>query len=318
MAVVMAKEQKPIEMRAVYQQALVEILREHPQVVVMDADLVGASGTAKVFKEFPDRCINMGISEANMIGAAAGMSLVGKVPIIHTFAPFATRRVYDQLYLSGAYQKANLRIYGSDPGFTSGHNGGTHTSVEDLALMRAMPTATVLAPADATQFAWLLKETSKMHGIFYMRASRKGLKDIYDPASTFEIGKGIVLSEGSDVVIFAIGEMIEQALLAKEELENSGVSVAVVDMFTVKPIDRDLIERMIIGKKLVVTAENHSKIGGLGSAVAEIMAESGCGVPLRRIAIQDRFGEVGLPDYLQKTYGLTKDDIIQAVKEVIK
>ena len=317
MAIVLAKEQRPIEMRAVYQRTLVEILRDNPQVVVMDADLVGASGTAKVFKEFPDRCINMGISEANMIGAAAGMSLVGKVPIIHTFAPFATRRVYDQLYLSGAYQKANLRIYGSDPGFTSGHNGGTHTSVEDLALMRAMPTATVLAPADATQFAWLLKETSKMHGIFYIRASRKGLKDIYDPVSTFEIGKGVVLSEGSDVVIFAIGEMIEQALMAKDELEKSGVSVAVVDMFTVKPIDRELIERMIVGKKLVVTAENHSKIGGLGSATAEIMAENGSGVPLRRIAIQDRFGEVGLPDYLQKTYGLTKDDIIKAVKEVM-
>ncbi len=317
MAIVFAKEQKPIEMRAVYQQALVEILREHPQVVVMDADLVGASGTAKVFKEFPDRCINMGISEANMIGAAAGMSLVGKVPIIHTFAPFATRRVYDQLYLSGAYQKANLRIYGSDPGFTSGHNGGTHTSVEDLALMRAMPSATVLAPADATQFSWLLKETSKMYGIFYIRASRKGLKDIYDPASTFEIGKGVVLCEGSDVVIFAIGEMIEQALTAKDELEKSGVSVAVVDMFTVKPIDREIIEKMIVGKKLVVTAENHSKIGGLGSAVAEIMAENGYGIPLRRVAIQDRFGEVGLPDYLQKTYGLTKDDIIKAVSEVL-
>ncbi len=317
MAVIFAKEQKPIEMRAVYQQALVEILRDNPQVVVMDADLVGASGTAKVFKEFPDRCINMGISEANMIGAAAGMSLVGKVPIIHTFAPFATRRVYDQLYLSGAYQKANLRIYGSDPGFTSGHNGGTHTSVEDLALMRAMPTATVLAPADAAQFAWLLKETAKLYGIFYMRASRKGLKDIYDPASTFEIGKGVLLCEGSDVVIFAIGEMIEQALNAKDELEKTGVSVAVVDMFTVKPIDKELVEKMIVGKKLIITAENHSKIGGLGSAVAEIMAECGCNVPLRRVAIQDRFGEVGLPDYLQKTYGLTKDDIIKAVKEVI-
>lgn len=317
MAIVFAKEQKPIEMRAVYQNTLFEILKENSNVVVMDADLVGASGTAKVFKEFPDRCINMGISEANMIGAAAGMSLVGKVPIIHTFAPFATRRVYDQLYLSGAYQKSNLRIYGSDPGFASGHNGGTHTSVEDLALMRAMPTATVLAPADATQFAWLLKETSKLYGIFYIRASRKGLKDIYDPSSTFEIGKGIVLCEGSDVVIFAIGEMIAEALHAKEELEKTGLGVAVVDMFTVKPIDVDLVKKMIAGKKVVVTAENHSKIGGLGSAVAEIMAEEGSGIPLRRIAINDRFGEVGLPDYLQKTYGLTAQDIIKAVKEAI-
>lgn len=315
MAIVFAKEQKPIEMRAVYQNALFDILKDNANVVVMDADLVGASGMAKVFKEFPEQCINMGISEANMIGAAAGMSLLGKVPIIHTFAPFATRRVYDQLYLSGAYQKANLRIYGSDPGFTSGHNGGTHTSVEDLALMRAMPTATVLAPADATQFAWLLKETSKMYGIFYIRASRKGLMDVYDPSSTFEIGKGVILSEGSDVVIFAIGEMIAEALKAKEELERVGMSVAVVDMFTIKPIDADLVKRMIIGKKVVVTAENHSKIGGLGSAVAEILAEEASGVPLRRVAINDRFGEVGLPDYLQKIYGLTAQDIINAVKD---
>jgi transketolase len=317
MAIVFTKEQKPIEMRAVYQNTLFEICKDNPQVIVMDADLVGASATAKLFKEFPEQCINMGISEANMIGAAAGMSLLGKVPFIHTFAPFATRRVYDQLYLSGAYQKANLRIYGSDPGFTSGHNGGTHTSVEDLALMRVMPTATVLAPADATQFAWLLKETSTCYGIFYIRASRKGLRDIYDPSSTFEIGKGVVLSEGNDVVIFAIGEMLEEALIAKEELEKSGVSVAVVDMFSIKPIDTDLVKKLIVGKKVVVTAENHSKIGGLGSAVAEIMAEEGCGVPLRRVAINDRFGEVGLPDYLQKIYGLTARDIVNAVKEAI-
>jgi len=317
MAIVLAKHQNPIEIRAVYQKVMFEILSDNPDVVVMDADLVGASGTAKLFKEFPDRCINMGISEANMIGSAAGMSLLGKVPVIHTFAPFATRRVYDQLYLSGAYQKANIRIYGSDPGFNSSHNGGTHTSVEDLALMRVMPTATVLAPADATQFAWLLRETCSLYGIFYIRATRKGLKDIYDSSSTFEIGKGVVLKEGTDVVIFAIGEMIETALNAAEELRKSELSVAVVDMFTIKPIDRELIKKMIVGKKLVVTAENHSKIGGLGSAVAEIMAETGCGIPLRRVGISDRFGEVGLTDYLQEVYGLTKDDIIKTVREVI-
>ncbi len=313
MGYMLAEIQNPKELRSVYQDTLIEMMRKDERIIVCDADLVNASGTAKLFKEFPDRCINMGISEANMVGASCGMSLTGKIPFIHTFSPFATRRPYDQLFLSGGYQKGNLRIYGSDPGFWALHNGGTHTSVEDLALTRVIPGITVLAPADATQFKWILENTVEHYGIYYIRAPRKSIPDIYQEGSEFKIGKGNIVAEGSEVVIFAMGEMISESLKAKEVLEQKGISVAIVDMFTIKPLDVELIKDISIGKKLVVTAENHSKIGGLGSAIAEVLAESCLGVKLLRIAIEDHFGEVGTLDYLKEKFGLDYNSIVQKV-----
>ena len=311
-----AKQQRNIEMSKVYQDTMLSLLEENENVVLCDADLVGAIGLTSIYKEHSDRCMNIGICEANMMGMAAGMSLTGKIPFIHSLAPFAIRRLFDQLYLSGAYQKANVRIFGSDPGFWASFNGGTHTTVEDIALARVIPEVTVLAPADATQFQWILKEIANSYGIFYVRAARhRKLLDLYEPGSTFEIGKGVVVEDGSDIVIFAIGEMLKEALEAKKQLEQHKISVAVVDMFTIKPLDRSLVTKITEGKKLVVTAENHSIIGGLGSSIAEVMAENGVPCPLIRIGIRDHFGEVGTPDYLQSKFKLKASDIVSAVAE---
>lgn len=319
MNIVRTSEQRNVEMSKIYQDTMLELLETNDEVVICDADLVGAIGLSSVFKKHMNRCINMGICEANMMGAAAGMSLTGKIPFIHSLAPFAIRRLFDQLYLSGAYQKANVRIFGSDPGFWAAYNGGTHTSVEDIALARVIPNVTVLAPADAVQFQWILREIAKQYGMFYVRAGRhRKLLDIYATGSTFEIGKGVVLCEGNDVVIFAIGEMLKEALDAKEILEKKSISVSVVDMFTIKPLDKELVKRIIQGKKVVVTAENHSIIGGLGSAIAEVMAENGTPALLARVGIQDHFGEVGTPEYLQAKFKLKSNDIVDAVMQQLE
>jgi len=314
MNIVKATAQNPKELRAVYTETLFGIMEKHPQVVAMDADLVGASGAGKLFKAFPNRCLDMGIAEANMYGAAAGMSLTGKVPFLHTFAPFATRRVFDQMYMSGVYQNSNVKVYGSDPGFWAIHNGGTHTSMEDLAMTRALPTMTVLAPSDATQFAWCLRKAAETYGSFYIRAGRKAFLDLYDPSSEFELGKGIIVEEGTDIVIFAIGEMVSESLKVKAELAKENLSVGIVDLFSVKPLDEELVRQVSKGKKLIVTAENHSKIGGIGSAVAEVLAEEGNTAPLVRIAVNDRFSEVGTADYLMATLKLNAASMIEAIK----
>lgn len=306
--------QNPKEFRVVYQETLSALMAEVPSVVALDADLVGASGTAKLFKAYADRCINAGISEANMMGMAAGMSLTGKVPFIHTFAPFATRRIFDQLYMAGVYQHANVKIYGSDPGFWALHNGGTHTSMEDIALTRSLPNLTVLAPSDASQFAWCLRQAAKTPGCFYIRAGRKAFKDLYEPTSTFELGRIITVEPGNDLVIFAIGEMVSESLNVRDALALEGISAHVVDCFSLKPFDVNGVLAATKGKRLVVTAENHTKFGGLGSAVAEVMAENALGIPLVRIAVNDRFGEVGTPDYLQKVLGLDAESMLKAIK----
>jgi len=315
MRIVRANEQNKKEIRSVYVETLMELMDSNTNIVNLDADLVGASGSSKLFKKFETRCINMGISEANMIGAAAGMSLTGKVPFIHTFAPFATRRVMDQLYMSGVYSNSNIKIYGSDPGFWAIHNGGTHTTMEDLALTRALANITILAPSDATQFSWCVKKASETYGVFYIRAGRKSFKDLYDSNSEFELGKGIVLEEGKDVVIYAIGEMITEAYKAREILSKEGIEVAIVDMFSIKPFDENIVKEMSLGKKLVISAENHSKYGGLGSAVAEVLAENAIATPLKRIAVQDRFSEVGTSDYLQRLLKIDYIEIVDAVRQ---
>lgn len=315
MKIIRSNMQNTKELRAVYVDTLHELMHDNLQIVTMDADLVGASGALRLFKDFPNRCINMGICEANMVGVAGGMSLTGKIPFIHSFAPFISRRVMDQLYMAGVYSNNNFKIYASDPGFWAIHNGGTHTTMEDLAITRALPNITIFAPSDATQFAWCLKKAANTYGVFYIRAGRKGFKNLYDAESNFELGKGIVLEQGKDVVIFAIGEMIAESYKVREELIKIGIEVSIVDMFSIKPLDIDLIREIVPGKRLVVTAENHSKFGGLGSAIAEVMAESNLAVPLLRIAVDDRFSEVGTQEYLQKLLGLDALTMISKIKE---
>lgn len=306
------------EMRLMYSSTLIELMKENPNIVVLDADLVNASGTKKVFETYPNQTINMGIAEANMMSVAGGLSLSGKIPYVHTFAPFATRRAYDQIFLSGAYQRANFRIVGTDPGYLAGHNGGTHTSIEDLALMRVIPTMNVLIPADATSLEWMIRYTEKAYGMFYIRMGRKDYVDIYDENATFELGKANLVKEGNDGVIFAIGEMVVEAIEAAEIIKHEyDIDVAVVDIFSLKPLDKEGIVNYSKNKKFVITAENHSIINGLASAVSEVLVELSNHPPMSKVGIPDRFGEVGSINYLMNEYEVSLNHIIEAIKEFI-
>lgn len=311
------KPEKVREQRAVMYETLQNLMDENDKIIVLEADLGGASGSLKVKKSHPERFVECGIMEANMIGAAAGMSMRGFVPFVHTFSPFASRRVADQLFLAGAYSHNTINIYASDPGVCAAQNGGTHTTFEDISLMRAIPNVMVFDPADGVQLEWLVRELAGMTGVHYIRTTRKNIMPIYESGSTFEIGKGNILRSGSDVLMLSMGSVLEDALAAAELLEKQGVSVEVVDMFTIKPFDRELLLRESAGKKLIVTCENHSVIGGLGSCVAEVLAEQGSHAPLKRIGVMDQFGQVGSLAYLKKAYGLDAESISSAVSEAL-
>lgn len=213
------RNKKGTPLAKVVMQTISDVMNTDDKVVMLEADLAGASSSTIIEKAHPDRFVQCGIAEADMVGIAAGLSVQGFKPFIHTFGPFATRRVYDQLYLSGAYAFNTINVYGSDPGFTVGPNGGTHTTWEDVALMRAMPTAVVCDAADAVQLEWIVREFAKMKGIHYVRANRKDVRNVYEPGSTFELGKGNVLTEGKDVLIITAGQLVSDALDAAEKLE---------------------------------------------------------------------------------------------------
>lgn len=305
---------KSKELKLVFSETLQSVMDTDPSIVALDADLGGASGFLDIKKTHPEQFLDVGIAEANMIGIAAGLSMTGYTPYVHSFCPFVSRRVEDQLFLAGAYSHNTINIYASDPGVCAATNGGTHTSFEDLAFMRALPEALVFDPADDVQLAWLIRELAPLKGIHYIRASRKSTARIYEAGSTFEIGKGNVLKEGSTVLLISMGEVLSQALEAAQELEENGISAEVIDMFTVKPLDQELILREVQDKQLVVTFENHSIINGLGSAVADVLAENGCAVPLKKIGINDQFGQVGSIDYLKTYYGLTAQHAVEEIK----
>lgn len=302
------------ELRGTVVDALKETMTNDETIVALDADLGGASKWTDIAESFPERFINVGIAEANMVGVAAGLSLTGYTPFIHTFGPFATRRVLDQIYLSGAYGGNTLNIYGSDPGFTAGHNGGTHTTWEDIAVLRSIPEVVICDAADEVQMDWIIKTFVQLNGVHYVRGNRKGVKNIYAPESTFEIGKGNLLREGKDYLIVAAGQLVSEALEVAASLKEKGMSVDVIDMFTIKPLDKALLVERIVGKKAVVTIENHSITGGLGSAVAEVLADKGLAVPLTRIGVDERFGQVGTPSFLQEEFGLTTEKILEQLK----
>jgi len=313
----MAKyELENLEMRKAYSSILDEMINEDKRVFVLEADLAEAISTNSIAKTNKDNYINCGIMEANMVGVASGLSLVGDIPFVHTFSPFVTRRDFDQIFLSGAYAKNNMKILGSDPGIYAQHNGGTHTSFEDIALMRTIPNAVVMSISDTTMMKNILRQVKDIYGIHYLSAVRKGSYKIYDENETFEIGKGKVLREGKDVTIIACGVMVVEALKAADMLHEEGIEATVIDMFTIKPIDKDLIVKYSKLTKGIVTAENHSVIGGLGSAVAEVLVENNP-VPMRRVGVEDRFGQVGTLDFLQKEYKLTADEIVKKAKELV-
>ena len=301
------------ELRDCVVETLQELMKDDDKITALEADLGGASGFTKIKKTNPERFIQGGIAEANMMGVAAGLSLTGFKPFTHTFAPFATRRVFDQLFLSGAYAGNTINVYGSDPGFSVASNGGTHTAWEDVALIREIPGAVICDPADDVQMEWIIKEFLKMEGIHYVRSNRKAVRNVYKKGSSFKIGQGNILKEGKDILIIAAGQLVSEALDCAEELEKEGYSVEVIDMFTIKPLDEKLLIKEAKGKSKIVTIENHSIYGGLGSAVSEVIAENGISVPVKRIGVKEKFGQVGTAEFLQEEFGLTAKQIKETI-----
>ena len=301
------------ELRDCVVETLQELMKDDDKITALEADLGGASGFTKIKKTNPERFIQCGIAEANMMGVAAGLSLTGFKPFTHTFAPFATRRVFDQLFLSGAYAGNTINVYGSDPGFSVASNGGTHTAWEDVALIREIPGAVICDPADDVQMEWIIKEFLKMEGIHYVRSNRKAVRNVYKKGSSFKIGQGNILKEGKDILIIAAGQLVSEALDCAEELEKGGYSVEVIDMFTIKPLDEKLLIKEAKGKSKIVTIENHSIYGGLGSAVSEVIAENGISVPVKRIGVKEKFGQVGTAEFLQEEFGLTAKQIKETI-----
>ncbi|MCM3727324.1 transketolase family protein [Neobacillus cucumis] len=305
-----------MEMRQMYANTILELAQKNPNVIALEADLMSAISTSKIAKQIPNQLINCGIMEANMMGVAAGLSLTGKIPYVHTFGQFATRRAFDQLFVSGAYAKTNIKILGSDAGVTAEHNGGTHMTFEDLGLVRLIPNTVVYEVSDSTMLGYLLRKIEKEHGIHYIRTIRKNAFKIYNDGETFETGKGKVLREGRDVTIIASGIMVAESLKAADQLKKQRIEATVIDMFSIKPIDRELIVEYAEKTKAVVTAENHNVIGGLGSAVAEVLSEH-CPTKMKRIGVREKFGQVGKVDYLKGVYQLTEKDIAEAALSLI-
>ena len=303
--------------REAYGKTLVELGKENEQVVVLDADLSKATRTNLFAKEFPERFFNFGVAEANMMGTAAGLATCGKIPYCSTFAVFASGRCYDQVRQSIAYPKLNVKIAASHAGITVGEDGASHQTTEDIGLMRVMPNMTILVPADERETEKCVRAALTCQGPVYIRLGRMKVPPVYEKDYPFQIGKAFTLKEGESATIIACGIMVAKALEAAKVLEREGMTVEVVNMPTIKPIDEETIIRAAKKTKALVTAEEHSIIGGLGSAVAEVLGEKEP-VPLGRIGIKDSFGESGKPDELLKKYGLTVEDIIREVKEVVK
>lgn len=311
------KRAKDEEMRNVYCNTLLDLAEKNRDIVVLDGDLMSSMGMRRFLEKFPERTFDVGIQEANMIGVAAGLSATGKIPFAHSFGPFATRRCFDQLFLSIGYSGSNVRVVGSDPGITAAYNGGTHMPFEDMGIVRTIPNATIVEPVDGVMLENIIRQTEKLEGFFYIRLLRKNPVKIYEKGSSFDIGRGVELRSGTDVTIISSGIMVNEALNAFDILKSMDISAEVVNIFTLKPIDRELIIKCAKKTGAIVTAENHNIINGLGSAVSEVLSEN-IPVPLERVGIKDRFGQVGSVEYLKKEYNLTAGDIVESCKNAIK
>ena len=306
------------ELRKVYVDTLIELAAKDKNVVVMEADLAGSIGTNKFREKYPEQFINCGIMESEMIGAAAGLNLVGKRPFVHTFASFATRRVFDQVFLSLAYSDLGTTILGSDAGICAEFNGGTHMPLEDVGVMRNLHNCWIGEPSDEHVMKALINMSYEKGGLWYIRTSRKKVEQIYDENTKFEFGKSKVVKDGKDVCIIAYGICVADAINAAEKLKENGVDAAVVDMFMINPLDKDMINKYIESCGKIITVENHSITNGLGSAVAEVIAESGKAVSFKRLGINKRYGQTGSLDYLKKDYGIDADSIAKAVKSMVE
>lgn len=302
--------------REAYGKALVELGKKYDNLVVMDADLSGSTKTAVFAKKYPERFFNMGIAEQNMYGAAAGLAVSGKIVCASTFAMFAAGRAFEIIRNSIGYTHANVKICATHAGITVGEDGATHQTFEDIALMRAIPGMTVINPSDGISTAKLLEKAMEIDGPCYVRLGRSAVPVFYDESADFEIGRGKTVRDGSDVTVIATGIMVNEAVMAAEELKKQNIDVRVIDIHTIKPIDRDIIIKAAKETGAIVTAEEHSVIGGLGSTVAEVTAAE-APVKMRFVGQHDVFGESGKPEELKQKYGMTAADIVKAVRELI-
>ena len=309
---------KKIATREAYGKALAALANTNENVVVLDADLSKSTKTADFKAVAPEKFFNMGIAEGNMMGVAAGLSTCGKIPFVSTFAMFAAGRAFEQIRNSICYPKLNVKVCATHAGLTVGEDGASHQAIEDISLMRSVPNMVVINPADDIETEAAIKAVAEMEGPCYVRLGRMAVSRVNDEANyNFVIGKGITLAEGNDVAIIATGIMVEAALEAKGELAKEGINARVINIHTIKPIDEELIIKAAKETGVIVTAEEHSVIGGLGSAVAEVVSEN-CPVPVLRVGVKDTFGESGKPNELLEKYGLTSNDIVNKVKKALE
>lgn len=302
--------------RQAYGKALVELGEKYPQLVVMDADLSKSTMTAEFGKAYPERFFNMGIAEQNLYAAAAGLALSGKTVCASTFAMFASGRAFEIIRNSIGYTKANVKICATHAGITVGEDGASHQTFEDIALMRTIPGMTVINPSDGVSAKKLLEQAVEMNGPCYVRLGRAAVPVFYGEDAKITLGKGNLVRDGKDVTIVATGIMVNEAVIAAEALAADGIDVRVIDIHTIKPIDEEIIIKAAQETKAIVTAEEHSVIGGLGSAVAEVVVKN-APVKMAMVGQQDTYGESGKPDQLKEKYGMTADDIVAAVKSVL-
>ena len=299
--------------RESYGEELALLGEKNNNIVVLDADLSEATKTSIFAKKFPERFFDIGIAEQDMLSTAAGMSTCGKIPYVSTFAVFAAGRAYDQIRNSICYPKLNVKICATHAGITVGEDGATHQMVEDISLMRTLPNMTVISPSDDTETKFMINEISKINGPVYLRLSRLATARIYDENQKFEIGKGIQIGEGVDATVIATGVTVEQAILAKEELAKEKIYIRVIDMHTIKPIDKELVIKSAKETKHIITIEDHNIIGGLGSSVSEVLTDE-YPVKLTRMGIKDTFGKSGKANELMEYFKITAKDIIETIK----
>lgn len=294
--------------RQSYGEALAELGKENPNIVVLDADLSTATKTNIFAKEFPERFFDMGIAEQNLVSTAAGMSTCGKIPYVSTFAVFAAGRAYDQIRNSVCYPKLNVKICATHAGITVGEDGATHQMIEDISLMRTLPNMTVISTSDDIQTKWAVKEISKINGPVYLRLARLSTPIIYSKNQKFEIGKAVQIGEGTDGTVFATGVTVAEAIKAKEDLKQKGINIRVVDVHTIKPIDKETIIKCAKETQKLISIEDHNIIGGIGSAISEVLTDE-YPAKLIRLGIKDTFGKSGKAEELMKYFKITSDDI---------
>jgi len=310
-------EKKQIATRDAYGEALLELGRERADIVVLDADLSGSTKTGKFAKAFPDRFYNIGISEQDMIGTASGLSLTGKLPFASTFAVFETGRAWEQIRQTVCYSNLNVKLVATHSGVTVGEDGASHQAIEDVALMRVLPNMTVIVPADGPETRQVIHAVTDYFGPVYVRLGRSKVPAVMPDGYVFKIGKAYAFHIGRDANIIAMGIMVDSALKAATILKEKGVDAGVINMSTIKPLDTELLLKLSQTCSLIVTAEEHSIIGGLGSAVSEFLSENHPAKVLR-IGIRDNFGCSGKPEELLKLYGLTAENIVKTVQEALQ